>query len=201
MRRTRTCDAAAFLWERGKKPRPLFGTPWVRRKPGEHVALTRFGVSCVFVDRERRILVTTTIHDDHGGVGRIDLLRPQEILPVRITGVKHSGDGELTGIAPMKGGRLSVSWNIDGCSWIYDAVYEAAASKLVLGRVVCGNGALAGGVVPAYSYEKKADRFAFSFSTATSPTQIITSEGAGQEARRAHPRADPRRGGRRTVCG
>ena len=65
----------------------------VRRKNGEHVALTGFGGSCVFVDRERRILVTTTIHDDHGGVGRIDLSRPHEILPVRMAGVKHWGTG------------------------------------------------------------------------------------------------------------
>jgi dipeptidyl aminopeptidase/acylaminoacyl peptidase len=43
--------------------------------------------------------------------------------------------------------------------------------------VVCGKGALAGGVAHAYSYERKADRFAFSFCTATSPTQIVTSAG------------------------
>ena len=59
-----------------------------------------------------------------------------------------------------------------------------------LDHVLCGQGDLANGVLEAMRYDEDGDRFALSFSTATSPTQIYTIEGQDRrDDRPPHPRA------------
>jgi dipeptidyl aminopeptidase/acylaminoacyl peptidase len=52
---------------------------------------------------------------------------------------------------------------------------------MTLKQTVCGEGDLSNGWMEHWHYDKKADRFALSFSTATSPTQIYTVEGKDRE--------------------
>jgi dipeptidyl aminopeptidase/acylaminoacyl peptidase len=48
---------------------------------------------------------------------------------------------------------------------------------MTLDNVICGQGDLEGGVLQATHYDEASDRFALSFSTAGSPTQLYTVEG------------------------
>src|SRR5260370_19478255 len=57
-----------------------------------------------------------------------------------------------------------------------------------LERVLCGRGKLANGKLQAFSYEQETDRFALSFSTATSPSQMYTIEGEQRQTVRQHTR-------------
>ena len=58
-----------------------------------------------------------------------------------------------------------------------------------LERMLCGVGKLAKGTLQACSYEQATDRFALSFSTATSPSQIYTIEGDERQSVRQHTRS------------
>lgn len=99
-----------------------------------------------------------------------------------IVGAVHQGMGELTGLQHLTGERYLLTFNIDGCSWAYEGVYDHAARTMRLDRVLVGQGELANGVLESIRYDKVSDRYALSFSTATSPTQIYTLEGPHRQA-------------------
>ncbi len=151
----------------------LFGTPIEDRVPGEGVPLLGLG-ACAFVDADGAVLVTTTAHDDRGGIARLNLAAPAELRPVAVEGTVHEGVGELTTFERLKGERFVLGYNIDGCDWLYEGEYDAAAPCIRLDRVVAGRGVLSDGVVDAHHYDKDSQTHALSFSTATSPTQLYT---------------------------
>jgi dipeptidyl aminopeptidase/acylaminoacyl peptidase len=96
---------------------------------------------------------------------------------VEVVGVVHTGVGELDRLEELAGeDRYLVGYNIDGCSWVYEGRFEAAGLTMRLERVLCGQGELAGGVLESIQQEKGSGRYALSFSTAVSPTQIYTIE-------------------------
>src|SRR5438067_489326 len=66
--------------------------------------------------------------------------------------------------------------------------FDEANLTMKLERVLCGRGKLANGTLEDCSYEKESDRFALSFSTATSPSQIYTFEGDRRQVVRQHTR-------------
>lgn len=107
---------------------------------------------------------------------------PQEVARVAISGTVHEGKGELVGVERLKGSRYLVEYNIDGCSWLYEGSFDRDARRMALDAVVCGRGALAGGVLEGNHYDRPTDRFALAFSSATSPTQIHTVEGAERKS-------------------
>jgi pimeloyl-ACP methyl ester carboxylesterase len=170
-------DVVLYLWEVGKGDRQLLmGKPLEARAEGEQVPPN--GIFALeFVNDDTGLLCGSTVHDDAGSAGYIDLANPAEIKPVAVTGVAHTGRGEMTGIDHLDGDRYQVSYNIDGCSWVYEGTFDAAAMELKLQHVIVGQGELAGGVLESIHYDKATDRYALSFSTATSPTQIYTVEG------------------------
>src|SRR5260370_8195064 len=108
--------------------------------------------------------------------------------PVEIMGMQHSGLGELVALSHLCDARYTVEYNIDGCSWLYEGTFDEASLTMKLERVLCGRGKLTNGTLEACSYEKETDRFALSFSTATSPSQIYTIEGEQRQTVRRHPR-------------
>jgi len=170
-------DQVLYLWEKKEGARRLFfGKPLEDRRPGEVVSPNGIH-SCTWVSNDRAILFHTTIFVDTGGLAMLDAADPSKAIPVRITGVKHKGLGELGGVNHLKGNRFGVGYNIDGCSWFYEAALDAKARVMRLGKPIVGRGNLANGVLESIRYEKATDRFALSFSTATSPTQIFTVEG------------------------
>lgn len=168
-------DGVLYLLE-GDSKKILFGKPIEQRAEGETVPPNGLGTA-EFTPGGTQVLVTSAVHDDCYSLGVIALDRPGVVEPVGLEGAVHSGAGELTGLQRLKGARYAVSFNIDGCSWLYEGLYNEEKRLMTLRHVVVGDGGLADGVLENFHYDKAGDRFVLSFSTATSPTQIYTVEG------------------------
>jgi pimeloyl-ACP methyl ester carboxylesterase len=185
-------DEAIFLWERGKgERRLLFGVPIEQRAEGQIVPLNSIQSVCFTPGSKDGpgIVLFTSLFDDRYGLGYFPLSDPAAIRPVEIIGTVHTGAGEidhfehLTGdpFDTAQGRRYLVGYNIDGCSWAYEGMFDEARLCLTLDRVICGQGALAqgalsNGVLQSIRYEKASGCYALSFSTATSPAQIFVVE-------------------------
>ena len=121
------------------------------------------------------------IFSDAYGPAYFELDHPDRVLSVQVEGVAHQGMGEMTEIHPLHDDHYLVVYNIDGCSWAYEAVFDEEQLSLSLENVLVGNEPLAMGMLESISYEKDFDQYALSFSTATSPTQIYTLGGKGRD--------------------
>ena len=172
-------DGILYGFENGQRE-ILFGKPLDQRQPGEIVPPNGI-VSVEFVQEGNSLLVSSAVFDDRYSLGRLDLARPGELQPVRLEGILHKGTGELLGLKHLKGFHYGVLFNIDGCSWLYEGIYNDEKRVMSLKHVVVGEGDLADGVLHDYHYDKTADRFVLSFSTATGPTQIFTVEEKDRE--------------------
>lgn len=168
-------DNVLYLLEGGKKS-VLYGKPIEQRREGETVPLNGLG-SSEFTPGGSQALTTSAVFDDKYSLGVIDLSKPNEMLPVKLEGIVHAGMGEMTGLSHLKGTHYSVSFNIDGCDWLYEGYYNEAKRVMTLKHVICGDGDLSDGVLEHVHYDKKDDRFVLSFSNAVSPSQIYTVEG------------------------
>ena len=174
-------DSVLFLHEQdGKKV--ILGKPLDQRAPGETVPLNGLG-SCVWTPSGNGVLVTCALFDDKYSLGFIDLAKPGVVEPVKVEGIIHTGSGEMGELAHLKGTHYALGFNIDGCSWLYEGVYNEDKCVLSLKQVIVGEGDLANGVLNHnyYYYDRAADRYVLSFSTAVSPTQIYTVEGKTRE--------------------
>jgi pimeloyl-ACP methyl ester carboxylesterase len=178
-------DDLLYHWQRGEERHLLNGTPLEERLPGQEIPLTDFR-SIFFTRGDRGLLIVTSLFSDTRGLGYLDLKNPQVIQPVEITGAAHTGVGELEDVQHLKGYRYLLQYNIDGCSWLYEGAFDEPALQMKLGRIICGTGELSGGVLESVTYDQEGDRFALAFSTATSPTQIFTVEGADPEKHVRH---------------
>ncbi|MDQ3928529.1 MAG: prolyl oligopeptidase family serine peptidase [Chloroflexota bacterium] len=163
----------------------IYGTPLEEREPGQKVPLSGFG-SVQFTEGDRGLLLTTSLFEDTYGLGYLDLREPGEVVPVEIEGTLHTGVGELELAEHTIGNRYRLQYNIDGASWVYEGSFDQDARKFTIESVICGRGELSGGVLEAMHYDREGDRFVLSFSTATSPTQIYTVEGADRKTVRRH---------------
>jgi len=87
----------------------------------------------------------------------------------------------------LTGDRYVVRFNVDGCDWAYEARLDEAGRRLDVERVLVGEGDLAGGVLHGLHHDGGSDRFALSFCTATTPTQLYvldaTSSGPSRKTR------------------
>jgi pimeloyl-ACP methyl ester carboxylesterase len=179
-------DNVLYLWEATTgQARLLNGRPLAEREPGEEVPLTSFGAAC-FVPSGRGLLITTSLFEDTYGLGWIALAEPETVARVAISGAVHDGVGEMELLKHLRGNRYAVQYNIDGESWLYEGEFDEEACAMHLDAVICGRGQLSGGVMDSFSYDKAFDRFVLSFSTAMSPTQLYTVEGAGRDIVRQH---------------
>ena len=84
------------------------------------------------------------ITDDRYGLGFLALDRPQHVEPVEVVGVRHTGDGELVSVDALGEDRLGraelrLTYDIDGCSWVYVGRFEADARRFVVTRTLCGD--------------------------------------------------------------
>ncbi len=173
-------DTVLYLLDNGRK-QLLYGKPIEQRGPGEEVPLNGLG-STEWTPSGSSVLVTTSIFDDKFSLGLIELSRPGEMTPVRLDGIVHTGTGELTRLTHLKGAHYALLYNIDGCSWLYEGIYSEEKHLMSLKHVIVGENDLSDGVMDRFFYyDKAADRFVFSFSTAVSPTQIYTVEGKTRE--------------------
>jgi pimeloyl-ACP methyl ester carboxylesterase len=165
-------DEILSLWQAGqRKPRLFYGKPLEKRQEGERVPpLGIFGAA--FTPEDRGLLVGVGIFRDTGSLGYIRMAEPKTIWPVVLIGEVHSGVGEMVSLEHLRKNRYLVGYNIDGCSWLYEGVFDEISLTMTLDRVVVGQGMLENGVVEACNYDEEGKRYAISFSTATSPTQI-----------------------------
>ncbi len=174
-----TGDTTLLLAERGKDElQPLYGTRMEDRTPEMDIPLTGFG-SAQFTP-DGGILLTTALFEDTYGLGYMRPETPGEIVPIPIEGLAHEGVGELLEVTHRADDRYSLVYNIDGCSWAYEGVFDLVERCFRVTRTLCGTGALSNGVMESIAYDKAGGRYALSFSTATSPSQLYVLEPDGQ---------------------
>ena len=167
-------DNVLYLLD-GKKKTILYGKPVEKRKADEVVPLNGLGAA-EFTESGLGVLVTSSVFEDTYSLGYIDLKQPGTLKPVTINGQKHSGLGEMTGIQRLYENRYAVSYNIDGCSLVYDGKFDETELSLKLKHVVVGEMPLENGELEHIDYNKTMDIFTVSYSTATSPSQIYSIE-------------------------
>lgn len=181
-------DHVLYLWEEATgQARLLYGRPLAERAPDEDVPLTSFGAAD-FTASERGLLFLTSLFEDTYGLGYLDPAAPQTVARVEVRGVAHSGAGEMEQLQRLRDNRYALQYNIDGCTWLYEGTFDEDALEMRLNHVICGRAPLAGGVMDSFHYDKAGDRFALSFCTATSPTQLYTVEGRDRATVRRHTR-------------
>jgi pimeloyl-ACP methyl ester carboxylesterase len=174
-------DDVIYLWEQGSSERKLlYGIPIESRQPGQQVPLPAF-FSPYFTPNDRGILLGTALFQDTLGLGYLDLSDPSELKSVDIRGIAHHGVGEFEHLEHLKDNRYLLRYNIDGASWLYEAEFDEANLQMNINHIICGMGQISEGVLEALTYDADNDRFILTFSTAISPTQIYTVEGANRE--------------------
>jgi len=165
-------DSVLYLWQNGKQ-RLLYGKPLEARAEGENVPLNGLGYS-EFSPGENGAIVTSSVFEDTYSLGYIRIDKPGTLEPVELRGVKHTGAGELDALAHLFKDHYILYFNIDGCSWIYEGVFDEKKRRMTLINTLVGLPPLDNGMLERVHYDKQADVFIFAFSTATSPTQIYT---------------------------
>ncbi|MFO7663671.1 MAG: prolyl oligopeptidase family serine peptidase [Chloroflexota bacterium] len=179
-------DHVLYLWEKETgETRLINGTPLDDREADQEVPLTSFG-NVQFTTSRRGLLLLTSLFQDEYGLGFIDLNRPEDVNEVRISGLSHTGAGEFEYLKNLSLNRFALQYNIDGCSWLYEAEFDEGALEMRVENVICGLPPLDGGVMDSFFYDKENDRYTLSYSTATSPTQIYTVEGVDRGRIRQH---------------
>jgi pimeloyl-ACP methyl ester carboxylesterase len=173
-------DHILYLWRKGRGSELIYGKPVEERAPGEKVEPSSIS-SSHFTSGNKGLVFLTSLFDDAFSLGYLDLQNPLEVLPVTVNGVKHTGMGELVALEHLAGDRYAMEYNIDGCSWFYEGTFDENARTMTLDRVVCGAGELSSGVLHSHHYDEASDRHVLSFSTASSPTQLYTVEGADRK--------------------
>jgi len=170
-------DNVLYLWKKNEKQkRLLYGVPLEERQEGQEIPINGI-IDGHLTPGNQGILIVSAIFTDSYDLGYMELDNPQDVKRVTVTGSKHTGAGEMTGLKHIKDNIYLVAYNIDGVSWLYEGIFNAKEYRMQLQHVICGLGTLANGVIESVKYDKAGDRYALSFSTATSPTQIYTVEG------------------------
>jgi dipeptidyl aminopeptidase/acylaminoacyl peptidase len=146
------------------------------RSAGEIVPLNGIG-SAEFSPSGKGALITCSLFEDTYSLGFIDFSKPGNIEPVGLKGVKHKGVGELEAVTHLYKDRYLVTFNIDGCSWVYQGTFDEKRRRMTLEHTLVGKRPLENGMLERVNYDKQANVFAFAFSTATLPTQLYTVSG------------------------
>ncbi len=161
---------------KGDERKVIYGKRIEDRAEGESVPLNGI-IASEFAPSGRGALISSAVFDDTYNLGYINFSKPGELVPVKVKGIIHKGKGEMTGVAPLVDDRYLVIYNIDGCSWVYEGVFDEEKRTMTYKYVLVGRKPLANGKLEHIDYDEDADLFAVTFSTATSPTQIYTIEG------------------------
>ncbi|MCX7756355.1 MAG: prolyl oligopeptidase family serine peptidase [Anaerolineales bacterium] len=168
-------DSVLYLREDGRKM-VLYGKPLEQRASGETVPLNGLGAAA-FSPTGNGALVICSVFQDTYSLGYIPLNQPGVLQPVRLKGIVHQGAGEMTDLEYLHDDRYAITFNIDGCSWLYEGVFDEDRRVMKLKTVVLGSEPLDSGDLQHVHYDKTSDIFTLSFSTAVSPTQIYSIEG------------------------
>ena len=168
--------------------RILYGTPIEDRDEG--VAYPPSGIHSIHCTTSGKgLILVSSLSEDTGAPGYLDLERPGEIEPVAISGASHEGAGELSGLVHVDEDRYVVHYNVDGCDWAYEARLDESGRRLEIERILVGEGELSGGVLHGLHYDEGSGRFALSFCTATTPTQLyVLDPGTAPPSRKTRER-------------
>src|SRR5262245_4309374 len=160
-----------LLYERvGDERRVLWGTPLEEREEGKEYPLLGLQSSHVTASGQGLFLGTSLFTDSYGpGYLPLD---GGDVESVELTGAVHEGAGELEAFDHVDGDSYIARFNIDGVSWAYEAEFDERSRNVLLGRVLVGQGELANGVLHGIDRDKESGRYALSFCTATTPTQL-----------------------------
>jgi hypothetical protein len=123
------------------------------------------------------LVFITSLFEENLGLGYLKFKNPSKVKQVRISGKQHNGKGELQNFMFVNKNKYLLEYNIDGCSWLYEAEFNEDKLIMSLGRVITGKGKISNGVLESVSYDKRSDSYILSHSTATAPTQLFTIEG------------------------
>ena len=179
-----TGDSTLYL-QKGDRRRVLYGKPLGERAEGEDVPLT--GLSSVeFAPSGKAAITVSAVFQDAYSLGYVRFSKPGAMLPVKVRGLAHNGMGEMTGLEHLVDDLYAVSYNIDGCSWVYEARFVEETHEMKCRHVLVGHEPLANGKLEHLDYDEADNLFALSFSTATSPTQIYSIQGKRRDKIRLH---------------
>ncbi|MDD2694507.1 MAG: prolyl oligopeptidase family serine peptidase [Anaerolineales bacterium] len=180
-----TGDHVLYLWEKqASEMRLLYGKPLEARR-GEPPVLTGF-FSPHFTKEGEKAVLGTALFENSYGLAVIDLKKPEGIQPIKISGLVHTGAGELCRLTHTVNDRYLLEYNIDGSSWLYEGQFDSKQLSFTVQSVLCGQPPLADGVLESFFYDIERDRLSLAFSTATSPTQIYTLEGGRYQTLRQY---------------
>jgi pimeloyl-ACP methyl ester carboxylesterase len=175
-------DHVLYLKEKGdREPRLIYGTPLDRRADGSVYPPNSIG-ECQFIRGDEGIVFFTSLFEDTYGLGYLDLADPSTPEPLKISGLAHAGKGVMTGFEHVEDDRYLLSFNIDGCSWVHEARLDEDGLVMIATRALVGEGELSNGVLESMRYDRTSERYAASFSTATSPTQLYLIDGESKSA-------------------
>jgi pimeloyl-ACP methyl ester carboxylesterase len=181
-------DQVLILWEKETGEQKLiYGTPIDKRSPDEKVELPGF-MGLEFTPNHQNLLTISAVHNDAYDLGLLGLEKGSQVEPVKITGIVHSGVGEMNGLEHIKDNLYALFYNIDGDSWLYEGTFDEKNREMKLAHVICGEGPLEKGVLESMYYDKRGDAYILSFSSATSPTQIYTVNGPARNEIVLHTR-------------
>ena len=120
----------------------------------------------------------TTLLSDEGSLAYISFDNPAKLTPVQVSGIKHRGSGELEDVR-KDDDKYLLQYNIDGCTWIYEGKFSNAKKpRFTIDRTLVGKPPVSDGVVMGIepwvytSRRKREAGYAFSFTTATRPSQL-----------------------------
>jgi len=170
-------DVVLYYWKEGMAARKLlYGVP-LDQRDGKQVPLTGIGW-CSFVDNNKGLFFESTIFHDNGGLTYLSLDDPSKPIDVPIKGLRHSGQGEMTGVRRVKNEVFILEYNIDGASWAYEGRFlSGTLPTFEVERILVGNPPLSDGVVLGLEWQIKNEKllqaeYVFSFTRANSPSQI-----------------------------
>jgi hypothetical protein len=115
-------DVVAYELVDGER-RILYGTPLEDRTQSEHYPLSGIRSPRV-TESGRGLLLVANVFDDAGASAYLDFGRPGELETVAVEGIEHDGVGELERLQHLDGNRFVLHFNIDGCSWSYEARFD-----------------------------------------------------------------------------
>jgi len=173
-------DNVLYIWQKGMTERKLFyGIPIEKRSENQQIKPSGIG-NCSFTPDEKALLFRSNLFTDEGSITYLKLDDPTKPVEVPVKGISHKGKGELVELKLIHDDRFLLEYNIDGCSWLYECIYQEMGSthSLEVERTLCGLPPLANGVLMGYDFElpemkgESRTGYIMSFATANGPAQL-----------------------------
>ncbi|MFO7632417.1 MAG: prolyl oligopeptidase family serine peptidase, partial [Caldilinea sp.] len=180
-------DVVWYLWRKGEgERRLLYGLPLDQRADGQMVEPNGIGAA-ELIDGEG-LLFISALFSDYYGLTYLRLDSPDQVQQVAVQGAVHRGTGELVGLKASVDERYALIYNIDGVSWVYAGSFDRANLIFRIDRVLVGENELSDGVMESVSFDAASGTTVFSFSKATSPSQLYVLESDDTLTSQTHER-------------